>query len=75
MAGLTTNSWHIWEAIVQQSLRYENTSREMLLMEYTNEELHLEEFIRANYEYPGNWNCEVEGIEEIAVKSVFSTDS
>mgnify|MGYP000900774200 FL=1 len=46
----------------------------------TNEEFTLEEFIRANCEYPGNWDCKVERIEEIedliiTVTKVFSTDS
>lgn len=46
----------------------------------TNELFTLDEYIRANCEYPGNWNGEIERIEEnedtiILVCRVFPTDN
>jgi hypothetical protein len=45
----------------------------------TNEEFTAEEFIRANCEYPGKWNGEIERIEKlndliITVNHIFSAD-
>lgn len=45
----------------------------------TNEEFNLNEFIRANCEYPGKWDCEVERIEKvgdliITITRVFDMD-
>ena len=72
-----------WKAIVgQKSNEIRSYFKETAIIRWhnTNEEFTLEEFIRANCEYPGKWDCEVERIEEIGdliitVTKVFSTDS
>ena len=72
-----------WKAIVHQNpdeIRSYFKETAIIRWHNTNEEFTLEEFIRANCEYPGKWDCEVERIEEIGnliitVTRVFSTDS
>lgn len=72
-----------WKAIVGQNpneIRKYFYETAIIRWHNTNEEFTLEEFIRANCEYPGKWDCEVERIEEIGdliitVTRVFSTDS
>ena len=72
-----------WKAIVRQNsdeIRSYFKETAIIRWHNTNEEFTLEEFIRANCEYPGNWDCEVERIEEIGdliitVTRVFGTDS
>lgn len=72
-----------WETIAQQNpddIRSYFKETAVIRWHNTNEEFTLEEFIKANCEYPGNWNCEVERIEEIGnliitVTRVFSTDN
>ena len=72
-----------WEAIAGQSpneIRNYFTETAIIRWHNTNEEFTLEEFIRANCEYPGKWECEVERIEEIGnliitVARVFHTDN
>lgn len=72
-----------WKAIVGQNFdEIRSYFKETAIIRWhnTNEEFTLEEFIRANCEYPGNWDCEVERIEEIGdliitVTRVFGTDS
>lgn len=72
-----------WKDIVQQKpdeIRSYFKETAVIRWHNTNEEFTLEEFIRANCEYPGNWDCKVERIEEIedliiTVTKVFSTDS
>ena len=72
-----------WKAIVEQNpneiWKYFNETA-VIRWHNTNEEFTLEEYIRANCEYPENWDCEVERIEKIGnliitVTRVFSTDS
>ena len=72
-----------WKDIVQQKpdeIRSYFKETAVIRWHNTNEEFTLEEFIRANSEYPRNWDCKVERIEEIedliiTVTKVFSTDS
>ena len=72
-----------WKAIVQQKpdeIRSYFKETAIIRWHNTNEEFTLEEFIKVNCEYPGNWDCKVERIEEIGdliitVTKVFSTDS
>ena len=72
-----------WKAIVQQKpdeIRSYFKEAAIIRWHNTNEEFTLEEFIKVNCEYPGNWDCKVERIEEIGdliitVTKVFSTDS
>lgn len=71
-----------WKAIVQQhpdEIRSYFKETAIIRWHNTNEEFTVDEFIRANCEYPGNWDSEVERIEEmgdliITVTRVFSSD-
>lgn len=71
-----------WKAIVGQNpneIRKYFKQTAIIRWHNTNEKFTLEEFLRANCEYPGKWDCEVERIEEIGnliitVTRVFSTD-
>ncbi|RRD95305.1 nuclear transport factor 2 family protein [Clostridiales bacterium COT073_COT-073] len=77
------NIKNFWQAIVDQNAEeirdfFKETA--MIRWHNTNEEFTLEEFIRANCEYPGKWDGEVERIEEmgnliITVTRVFSKES
>ena len=56
-----------WKAIVQQKPdEIRSYFKEMAIIRWhnTNEEFTLEEFIKVNCEYPGNWNGEIEKIEK-----------
>ncbi len=72
-----------WKSIVQQNpdeIRRYFKETATIRWHNTNEEFTLDEFIRVNCEYPGEWNGEVERIEEIediiiTVTRVFSTDN
>ena len=72
-----------WTSIVEQNpndIRSYFKETAIIRWHNNNEEFTLEEFIRANCEYPGNWDCEVERIEEIGdliitVTRIFSTNS
>ncbi len=72
-----------WEAVVQQKpdeMRSYFKETAVIRWHNTNEKFTLEEYIRANCEYPGKWDGEVERIEEIGdliitVTRVFSTDN
>ena len=72
-----------WKSIVKQNpdeIRRYFKETATIRWHNTNEEFTLDEFIRVNCEYPGEWNGEVERIEEIediiiTVTRVFSTDN
>ncbi len=72
-----------WEAVVRQNpdaIRGYFREKAVIRWHNTNEEFTLDEFIRANCEYPGKWDGEVERIEEIGdliitVTRVFSSVS
>ena len=72
-----------WKSIVKQNpdeIRRYFKETATIRWHNTNEEFTLDEFIRANCEYPGEWDGEIERIEEIGdliitVTRVFSTDN
>ena len=72
-----------WKSVIQQNpdeIRRYFKETATIRWHNTNEEFTLDEFIRVNCEYPGEWNGEVERIEEIedliiTVTRVFSTDN
>lgn len=72
-----------WKAVVQQDaeeIRGYFKKTAVIRWHNTDEQFTLEEFIRANCEYPGRWNGEVERIEEmgnliITVTRVFSEET
>lgn len=72
-----------WKSVVQQNpdeIRRYFKETAIIRWHNTNEEFTLDEFIRANCEYPGEWDGEVERIEKIGdliitVTRVFSTDN
>lgn len=71
-----------WKAVVRQNpdeIRSYFKETAVIRWHNTKEEFTLDEFIRANCEYPGEWDGEVERIEEmrdliITATRVFSTD-
>ncbi|MDO4690094.1 MAG: nuclear transport factor 2 family protein [Fusobacterium sp.] len=72
-----------WRAIIERNAEeISNYFKDTAIIRWhnTNEQFTLEEFIKVNCEYPSNWDCEVERIEEIAdliitVTRVFATNS
>ncbi|MDO4721368.1 MAG: nuclear transport factor 2 family protein [Peptostreptococcaceae bacterium] len=72
-----------WRAVVEQNpekLRRFFKETATVSWHNTNEQFTVDEFIRANCEYPGQWDGEVERIEElgdriITVTRVFSRES
>lgn len=71
-----------WKAVVAQDadeIRSYFRKTAVIRWHNTNEQFTLEEFIRVNCEYPGNWKGEIERIEKIdnliiTVTRVFSED-
>lgn len=76
------NIRHYWKACLEQNaLKIETFFHEDAYVNWhnTNEHFTVREFIRANCEYPGAWDGEVERVEEIGelvitVTHVFSQD-
>lgn len=72
-----------WKAVVRQNpdeIRSYFKETAVIRWHNTKEEFTLDEFIRANCEYPGEWDGEVERIEEmgdliITATRVFSTEN
>lgn len=72
-----------WTAIVGQNpneIRSYFKETAIIIWHNNKEEFTLEEFIRVNCEYLGNWDCEVERMEEIGdliitVTRIFSMNS
>ena len=71
MMDIAENNFKVtefWKAVVQQNpdkIRKYFKETATIRWYNTNEEFTLDEFIRANCEYPGEWEGEVERIEEI----------
>lgn len=86
MMDIAENNFKVtefWKAVVQQNpdkIRKYFKETATIRWHNTNEEFTLDEFIRANCEYPEEWEGEVERIEEIedliiTVTRVFSIDN
>ena len=71
-----------WQAVLKQNadeIRMFFNADAVINWHCTNECFSVEEFIRANCEYPGNWDGRIERIEEngnliITATNVFTTD-
>ena len=71
-----------WQAVLKQDadeIRMFFNADAVINWHCTNERFSVEEFIRANCEYPGNWDGRIERIEEngnliITATNVFTTD-
>ena len=71
-----------WRAVLKQNadeIRAFFNKDTVINWHCTNERFNVEEFIRANCEYPGDWDGRIERIEEkgdliITVTNVFTTD-
>lgn len=72
-----------WNAIAEQdaeTIRTFFNKKAIIRWHNTNEQFTLEEFIRANCEYPGKWEAEIERIEKtdnlfITAVKVFNKDA
>lgn len=77
------NILNFWEDVANQNeinLPSHFSQNAIIYWHNTNEKFSVEEFVRANCEYPGAWLCEVERIElmeDLAVTAtrVWSTDN
>lgn len=57
-----------WDAVVKQKEHEIKTyfhEEAVVCWHNTNEKFNVEEFIRANCEYPGTWNCKFDRIEKL----------
>ena len=77
------NIQELWNDIITQNrdrLRKYFTDDAVILWHCTNEQFTVDEYIRVNCEYPGNWKGEIERLENvenqiILVGHVYSADS
>lgn len=61
---LITQYWNSIAKQDEQTLREYFCKDACIRWHNTNEQFNVEEFLRANCDYPGNWNGEVERIEQ-----------